>query len=304
MHARILQYLDEIVRAGSIRQAAEELNVASSAISRQLLELEAALGTPLFWRMPRGLRLTAAGEILIVHIRQTLRDYERARECMRDLEGLQGGSVVIAAMNGPAEGLVPAVGLRFREKFPRVKIMVQIAHVHEIVRMVDDGDADIGLAYNLPLHHGLHVIQTFEARLGAVVAAHHQLATAPATRLSDCANYPIVAADSSVTISRIMRAAFRRANLQLTPAFETNSTAMMKAIVRDGRHVTFLSAPDLHQGGDDVALVYLPILDGGIPRHPLALIHRSSTSPGLAASLLTEELRIALGRSITASIKA
>ncbi|MBL0932855.1 MAG: LysR family transcriptional regulator, partial [Alphaproteobacteria bacterium] len=72
LHGRMLRYLDEIVRSGSIRKASARLNVASSAINRQLLALEAELGAPLFERLPRGLRLTAAGEMLIAHVRQTL----------------------------------------------------------------------------------------------------------------------------------------------------------------------------------------------------------------------------------------
>ncbi len=50
LHSRMLRYLDEVARCGSIRQAAERLNVASSAINRQILALEAELGTPIFHR--------------------------------------------------------------------------------------------------------------------------------------------------------------------------------------------------------------------------------------------------------------
>jgi DNA-binding transcriptional LysR family regulator len=62
MHARILKYLDEVVRTDSIRGAAEKLNVAASAVNRQILVLEEDLGTPVFQRLPKGLRLTAAGK--------------------------------------------------------------------------------------------------------------------------------------------------------------------------------------------------------------------------------------------------
>src|ERR1700750_2052167 len=58
LHARILTYLDEVARLGSIRKAAARLNVASSAINRQILALEMELGAPIFERMPRRLRLT------------------------------------------------------------------------------------------------------------------------------------------------------------------------------------------------------------------------------------------------------
>jgi DNA-binding transcriptional LysR family regulator len=69
LHSRKLLYMHEIARCGSIRKAAARLNVASSAINRQILALEEEMGAPLFERLPRGLRLTAAGELCIEHIR-------------------------------------------------------------------------------------------------------------------------------------------------------------------------------------------------------------------------------------------
>ena len=64
MHAAVLRYFAAVARAGSIRKASEELHVASSAVSRQMQKLEEELGTPLFERLPNGLRLTQAGESL------------------------------------------------------------------------------------------------------------------------------------------------------------------------------------------------------------------------------------------------
>ena len=58
MHARVLRYLDEVVRRGSIRKAAEHLHVAPTAVNRQILDLEAELGAPLFDRIHNRLRLT------------------------------------------------------------------------------------------------------------------------------------------------------------------------------------------------------------------------------------------------------
>ncbi len=74
MHARLLTYFDAIVRHGSIRKAAEAVHVAPSAINRHLLDLEAQLGLPLFERLQRGLRPTAARESLARHVRGTQRD--------------------------------------------------------------------------------------------------------------------------------------------------------------------------------------------------------------------------------------
>lgn len=72
LHSRKLLYIDEIARCGSIRKAAARLNVASSAVNRQILALEDELGVPLFERLPRGLRLTAAGELCVEHTREKI----------------------------------------------------------------------------------------------------------------------------------------------------------------------------------------------------------------------------------------
>lgn len=61
MHSAALRYFAVVARSGSIRRASEELNVAASAVSRQVQKIEYELGLPLFERMPDGLRLTEAG---------------------------------------------------------------------------------------------------------------------------------------------------------------------------------------------------------------------------------------------------
>ena len=98
MHAHVLRYLEEVVRRGSIRKAAEALNVASSAVNRQILKLEATLGAPLFERRTGGVRLTPAGEILARHARETLYGFARARASIDDLKGLKTGHVKIVAL--------------------------------------------------------------------------------------------------------------------------------------------------------------------------------------------------------------
>lgn len=76
LHGRMLRYLDEVARCGSIRRAASRLNVSASSINRQLVAPEAEAGVPLFDRLPNRLRMTAAGEVLIAHVRCTLADHD------------------------------------------------------------------------------------------------------------------------------------------------------------------------------------------------------------------------------------
>src|SRR5271155_4091774 len=97
-HSRLLRYLDEVARTGSIRQAARRLNVAASSINRQIILLEATIGTPLFERLRGRLRLTAPGEMLIAHVRETLKDHARVMAQIEDLKGMRRGQVTVGTM--------------------------------------------------------------------------------------------------------------------------------------------------------------------------------------------------------------
>ena len=93
MQIRALIYFDELVRTNSMRQAAENLNVAPTAISRQIENLEHHFGTQLVERSARGVTLTAAGELLAARAGRTLRELEHVHQLIEDLKGLQRGRV-------------------------------------------------------------------------------------------------------------------------------------------------------------------------------------------------------------------
>ena len=291
LHSRILRYLDEVARCGSIRKAAARLNVASSAVNRQILAVEKELGTTIFQRLPRRLRLTAAGEIIINHVRQTLKEHDRVRSRVSNLKGLNAGEVTIATMNGPASGILPRVAAAFAERYPRVKLSIRSLFVDDIVNAVIAGEADLGLAYNIRTDPRLHVIESFETPLGAIVAPTHPLAARSPVRLSDCAAHPIILADANMTIHGIMLDAFERANLTVEPKFRSNSLEFLKALARSGEGVTFLSNVDIAQEQHAKTLVYLPIGDRGFPRQSLVLLQRARRTLDAAPSKFAEAIR-------------
>jgi DNA-binding transcriptional LysR family regulator len=113
IHTRVLQetavrYFLEVVRRGSITEAAVTLNVASSAISRQIARLEAELDTPLFERVSRGMRPNAAGELLAAHALRMQLEAERIGNELAALKGLRRGEVKLACTEGFALEFVPA----------------------------------------------------------------------------------------------------------------------------------------------------------------------------------------------------
>lgn len=294
LHARILVYLDEVARLGSIRRAATRLNVASSAINRQILALETELGAPIFERMPRRLRLTATGEVLIAHVRETLKSHQRVTGQIEALKGLKRGEATIATMNGIAAGPLPSFIDSILASHPRVHIRVKVLPLDQIPNAVLTGDADIALGYSFPIGPGLRVVATHDIHLGAVVAPNHPLTKRRPAWLADCLEYPLVVADSSMTIRPIVDMAFTRAGLPMHPTIETNSIEFMSRIARSGRAISFLNPVDVDVHTARGELVYIPFHDLNVEPVTMKLAVRARGTLDAFPSVLVEELRQAM----------
>src|SRR5581483_1190173 len=291
LHSRLLNYIDEVARTGSIRKAANHLNVAASAISRQILALEAQLGTPIFHRLPKKLILTAAGEVLIGHVRQTLKELTRAQAKIEELKGLRRGEITVAMMSGLASNLVPGTVKEFRAGNPRVKLNLTLFNTGaEIQSAVANGEADLGIGFDFTKDGNLKVLARGVGRLGAVMSPNHPLAKRTSIRLSDCTDYPLVIADSTSAIRPYLDSAFARAAIDLRPAIETNSIEIMRhaVILNDG--ITFLTPFDVESERRAGRLAYVTIRELSHDAQALMLVgHIRGTSA--IASVLAEMLK-------------
>lgn len=295
LHSRVLRYIDEVARCGSIRAAGERLNVASSSINKHVLQLEQWIGEPLFERMPRGLKLTPAGEILIAHVRRTMKEFSQVESEIRDLKGLTGGEVVVATMNGLAGSIVAKAAASFGVRHPRLKISIRIMLIPDLIQAVLDGEVDIGFAYNLTDNPRLEKMVQMNSRLGAVVSTGHPIANLRSVSLSTCLTYPLIFADKTMLIRQIVLQAFETAQLEIEPSFETNSIEAMKNIAANSDGIAFLSKYDIIEEHRDGTLAYLPISDASFGKNSLSLIRRTKTAPGLASSMFAEEIIRSLG---------
>jgi len=267
LHARILSYFDEVSRAGSVRKAAERLHVSPTAINKQILQFEAQNGIALFERLPRGMRLTAAGELLLAHVRRTLNDERHTYRQIEQLRGQTAGEIRFATMSGLAAGLIPRIVTRFQQGSPHVRIAVTTAFIGDMIKLLDDREIDLALAYNLPPDPRLAVIDTFDAALGLVVAADHPLAGMHVARVQDCLGYPIILADEFMVMGRNVQEMFARAQVPLHPAHRTNSIEYMKALSRHSEAVAFLSLFDVEEEVQAGTLAWTPLTGQTAPNH-------------------------------------
>src|SRR6056297_1664758 len=118
---RRIIYFEQVARGGSIRKAAENLNIAESAISRSIAQLEYELDVELFDRASRGMVLTAAGEIYLRYARSALLDKERVKSELDSLKGLQSGQVRISSIEGLIADFVILRIADFRKQYPGIQ---------------------------------------------------------------------------------------------------------------------------------------------------------------------------------------
>jgi DNA-binding transcriptional LysR family regulator len=294
MHARLLTYVDEVARQGSIRAAAERLNVAASAISRQIRALEIEIGTPIFDRSTRSMTLTAAGEILVRHIRDTFRDMHLTRSLIEDLKGLRRGEVVLAMMSGLAANIVPRTALQFRRSNPRVTINLQLRTTGDaILDAVAAGEADLGLGFDFAKRPNVRVLAVVLARLGAVMAPDHPLAGRTSLRMSECVEHSLVLADRSTAIRPHIDKIFERQRITHAASVETNSIEVMRQIAALEGGITFLTPFDIEAEVAQGRLVYVPVHELAQVTQQLALVGPERSASALA-SVFAENLKAAL----------
>jgi DNA-binding transcriptional LysR family regulator len=134
-------YFDMVRRCGSVRQASRRLNVSASAVNRQLLYLESEIGAPLFERLPSGMKLTPAGEVLARHSIAVIQDAQRTASEFDNLRGVRRGKVTLITVEGVNSDFLPAVIGRMLDLHPLVEIEATTAGSTAIPPVVLSGDA-------------------------------------------------------------------------------------------------------------------------------------------------------------------
>src|ERR1700676_4310272 len=151
MELRHLRYFVAVGEEQHYGRAASRLRVAQPALSRQIQDLEAEVGFKLFDRLPRGVKLTAAGKLLLQDARRILQEVnEAAGRACRVARGLSGTLRVGFAENASWRGVVPDSFRRFREQQPDAELQLQPAASLEQLEAIRSGRLDAGFINFMP----------------------------------------------------------------------------------------------------------------------------------------------------------
>lgn len=242
MDERALRYFLAVVREGSIRRAAGVLNVAASAISRQIAELEAECALPLLERLPRGVAPTEAGQAVARHALQREEDTAELHAFLRQLRGLHEGMVRIRCGEGFAGDLLDNGLPPFAAMHPDIRIKLDLGGTSEVLAAVGQGEVDIGLAYNPVSGPDIRSVAVARQPLHLVMVPDHPLNARGQVWLRELIGQPVALLDETHGVRQLLRRVEADLRFRLAPRLETNSIDVLRRCAASGHAVTLLPA--------------------------------------------------------------
>ncbi|WP_349743928.1 LysR family transcriptional regulator [Stenotrophomonas geniculata] len=244
MNLKQLEFAIALAEEGNFTRAAERCHVVQSALSHQIAALEQELGTPLFERLPRQVRATAAGEAMLVHARQAMASLRHLRADVAAVSGEVRGLLAIGQISSLTGIDVVAMLAAFQQVHPQVEFQLRVDKSEDLIAQVQSRDLDValvGLSPSAGLDGVCHQMLQ-EEDLVAVLAPSHRLARRKRLPLTELQDEALVDFPRGTGARRQTDDAFAAAGLPHTVRFEVNLMELVERFVRHGLAVGIVPA--------------------------------------------------------------
>ena len=259
-----------VAESGSFSTAAERLFVTQPAVSKRIAQLEQQLGTRLFDRVGRRIRLTETGEALLPRARQVLLDLEDMSRAISNLTGTVSGTLRIGTSHHIGLHRLPPVLRRFSREYPDVKLDIHFIDSEEAWEAVLHGDLEMGVVTLPPQPDPrLHSQAVWQDPLVFMAAPEHPLARLDRVTLETLTGYSAILPSPVTFTRRIVESLFEEQALTLNISMSTNYLETIHMMVSIGLGWSVL--PETMLDDSVVRLnvdTALPVRRLGVVTHP------------------------------------
>ncbi|WBW59655.1 LysR family hpxDE operon transcriptional regulator HpxR [Klebsiella electrica] len=288
--SRFALYFAEVARSGSLRRAAEKLHISASAINRQILQAEEELGTPLFERLPEGLRMTTAGELLYDNLLRWQKEFRLTRQKFDELQGLKRGTVSVGMVQALAEGSFAAALADIISTWDWLELVLQVADSHTVSEKVRQADLDFGLILDPEGQAGLSVLAFVELEMGIVMRPDNPLANAPALSLGELSQQRHIVPGAPLMIHERVGMLYRHYDFSPANSIRCNDIRLIKSLALKGSGVTVLSLLDVLDEVKSGQLAFIPLRNKLLRPLTLALCTAPSRQLSRPAQMAIQKL--------------
>ncbi|MCR2806345.1 LysR family transcriptional regulator [Paenibacillus soyae] len=264
-----LQYFLTVARLEHMTEAARELHVTQSSLSRTIQRLEENVGVPLFNRTGRNLRLNEFGERFLRRAERALFELEQGRQEILDLAGPEQGTLELAVTTAST---LPGILRAYQRKRNHMQIHVQMLNLQEMVALLHRGDVDFCLS-SPPVHE-----EDIECRIVCVdpiqvaVPSGHRLAQRTRVSLPELREERFVGVKSGYGIRDTVDAACKSAGFEPYYVYEGDEPARLSALVEAEVGLAFMPSTARE---DRAPIRFLEIEGHTIEREIALLWHKS-----------------------------
>ncbi len=262
---------------GSFARVAASLFLTQPSVSARVQVLEAALGQRLLERTGRGVRLTRAGAIFLPIAERLLHTVAEGRQALEAARSSEGGLVTIAASLSLSTYLLPDIVKRFRDEHPAARVSIRSGHSRDVLRMVLDEEAEIGLARGLT-DPAVHTVRLGRDEILLVVSPSHPFARRGQVHLAEAAAQPLILFDKGSSDWVLITGFFRRGGLLPNVVLELEGIEAAKKMVEKGIGISMLPHLAVRQELRAGALVHVGISDAPALSRHVDLVYRRKGS--------------------------
>lgn len=261
MNLHQFRFIQEAVRRNlNLTETAKALHTSQPGISKAILELEEELGVDIFARHGKRLRrVTEPGEQVLKSVEIIMREVHNLKRIGSEFSAQDTGTLSIATTHTQARYVLPQPVALLRQRHPKVQVELHQGTPDQVVRMLIDETAVIGLATEaLDQHDELLTLPCYEWQHVVVVPADHPLAAGERLTLEQLARYPLVSYHPKVAGRSRIDAAFARAGLRPAVALEALDSDVIKTYTRMGLGVGIVAEMAVREDAADTGLLALP----------------------------------------------
>lgn len=236
-------YFFEAVRCGTIRAAADWLDVAPSAVSRQIGLLETELDVALIERHARGVKPTEAGQYLIEYFREQLAHKDDLISRLQELRGLRTGNVNVILGEGFVSDILAGPIQHFCKQYPGIKLNLDLGSTNDVMRRISEDEGEIGLVYNPPGDPKIVSRAIKQQPMMAIVKPNFaRVSKTKSMSVQELATYPIAATHPTYGTRQMLQAVEFAEKIRLEPVVTTNSIGLLKQFAMSGLGLVVLPA--------------------------------------------------------------
>lgn len=217
-----------VATAGSVSEAARQLNLSQPAVSQSIRNLERTLGTQLFTRASRGVSLTGEGQMLKTYVSKSYEQLELGEEKLRQMRNLEAGEITIGASDMTLQFYLLPYLEQFHEKYPGIKINVTNAPTPETIRNLEEGKIDFGVISSpfVP-EEFMETVTVREIEDIFVAARRYTGIKNKMLDIGDLKNYPLIFLEKNTSSRSYIDAFLKEWGVEPAPEFELATSDMI-----------------------------------------------------------------------------